>query len=165
MQSQAAPQWFSHDGDCPRWQSPEEGRITLTAATSATRSMRPRALSSLWLSLDAKNPDGERDFGRTGGSSRHDLPAQGSPHPAHLDRSIHEFWLHTKRGHRSIYLGGYGVMTNISSEEVGHPPTTLRIRSPSSPRNLQRWSLVELAEVIDDTDSSHVFEVAYTTFQ
>jgi len=56
-------------------------------------------------------------------------------------------------------------MTNISSEEVGHPPTTLRIRSPSSPRNLQRWSLVELAEVIDDTDSSHVFEVAYTTFQ
>lgn len=41
-------QWFSHDGDCPRWQSPGEGRITLTAATSTTRSMRPRLLS-LWL--------------------------------------------------------------------------------------------------------------------
>ena len=33
---------------------------------------------------------------------------KGPLHPAHLDRLIHEFWLHTKRGHRSIYLGGMG---------------------------------------------------------
>ena len=30
MESQAAPQWSSHDGDCPRLQSPQEGQITLT---------------------------------------------------------------------------------------------------------------------------------------